>query len=103
VLPESKFFFKRLRARMRQLRKERGWTVEDMQVRGIAAKHWQQIETGRSISVTTLLRVCQALDVTLAALAKDLDADIYKELPVPLPRKRKKYTRRRRSNGRESE
>ena len=60
-----------------------------MEVRGLRAKHWQQLETGRPITVETLLRVCQALDVTLAFLITDLDAGIYKELPLPLPKKKR--------------
>ena len=72
---------------MRQLRIERGWSVDDMEVRGIRAKHWQQLETGRPITVTTLLRVCQALDVDASFLLRELDADIYDELPLPLPGK----------------
>jgi transcriptional regulator with XRE-family HTH domain len=90
VLPESKLFFKRLGARLRQLRKARGWTVDDMQVRGVTAKHWQQIETGRAINVRTLLRASQALEVSAAFLVADLDAGIYKRLPLPLPRKQRK-------------
>ena len=72
---------------MRQLRIERNWSIDDMEVRGVRAKHWQQLETGRPITVTTLLRVCQALDVNASFLLKELDLDIYEELPIPLPRK----------------
>jgi transcriptional regulator with XRE-family HTH domain len=96
VLPESKLFFKRLGARLRQLRKERGWTVDDMEVRGVRAKHWQQIETGRSINLKTLLRACQALEVSVGFLVADLDVGIYKELPLPLPRKRGKTPKKQR-------
>jgi hypothetical protein len=65
-----------------------------MEVRGLRAKHWQQLETGRPITVETLLRICQALDVTLASLVVDLDAGIYKELPVPLLKKKGRASRR---------
>jgi transcriptional regulator with XRE-family HTH domain len=61
-----------------------------MEVRGIGAKHWQQIESGRPISVKTLLRVCEALDISASALLDDIDGDIYQELPMPLPRKKRK-------------
>ena len=88
MLPESKVFFRRLGARVRQIRKDRGWSTDDMEVRGLRAKHWQQLETGRPITVETLLRICQALDVTLAFLVADLDAGIYKELPLPVLKER---------------
>jgi transcriptional regulator with XRE-family HTH domain len=65
-----------------------------MEVRGLRAKHWQQFETGRPITVETLLRICQALDITLAFLVVDLDAGIYKELPSPLPKKKGRSSRR---------
>jgi transcriptional regulator with XRE-family HTH domain len=102
VLPESKVFFRRLGARVRQIRKDRGWSIDDMEVRGLRAKHWQQLETGRPITVETLLRICQALDVTLAFLVVDLDAGIYKELPVPLPKKKGRTSRKQRPKSDES-
>jgi len=60
-----------------------------MEIRGIRAKHWQQLETGRPITVTTLLRVCQALNVNASYLLTELDLDIYEELPLPLLRTRR--------------
>ena len=102
MLPESKVFFRRLGARVRQIRKDRGWSIDDMEVRGLRAKHWQQLETGRPITVETLLRICQALDVTLAFLVVDLDAGIYKELPLPLLKKRDITSRKRRPKSDES-
>jgi hypothetical protein len=61
-----------------------------MEVRGVRAKHWQQFESGRPITVTTLLRICEALNTTVAVLLIGLDADIYEVLPLPLPHKRRK-------------
>lgn len=102
MLPESKVFFRRLGARVRQLRKDRGWSTDDMEVRGLRAKHWQQLETGRPITVETLLRICQALDVTLAFLVDNLDEGIYKELPLPVLKKRGRTSRKRRPKSDES-
>jgi transcriptional regulator with XRE-family HTH domain len=73
-----------------------------MEVRGLRAKHWQQLETGRPITVETLLRICQALGVTLAFLVVDLDLGIYKELPLPLPKKKGGTSRQRRPKPDES-
>ena len=35
---------------------------------GFSARHWQQIEAGRPITVTTLLRICEVLQVPVARL-----------------------------------
>ena len=44
---------------------------------GFSARHWQQIEAGRPITVTTLLRICETLGVNLARLLRGLEAGIY--------------------------
>jgi len=38
-----------------------------------APRHWQQIEAGRPITLTTLLRICEALDVKLTTILAGLD------------------------------
>ncbi len=55
---KEKKFFRALGKRIRELGKKRGLTQEDMISFGFSARHWQQIEAGRPIKVTTLLRVC---------------------------------------------
>lgn len=40
---------------------------------GFAARHWQQIEAGRPITVTTLLRICEVFRVPAARMLKGLD------------------------------
>ena len=40
---------------------------------GFFAHHWQQIEAGRPITLTTLLRICDALDVRLMTTLAGLD------------------------------
>ncbi len=40
---------------------------------GFSARHWQQIEAERPITVKTLLRICEAFDVPLARLVRGLD------------------------------
>jgi transcriptional regulator with XRE-family HTH domain len=44
---------------------------------GFSARHWQQIEAGRPITVTTLLRICEVFRVPVARLLKGLDKGIY--------------------------
>ena len=62
---------------MRDLRKKRGYTQEDMISCGFSARHWQQIEAGRPITVTTLLRICEVFEVSMEKLVRGLDAGAY--------------------------
>jgi DNA-binding Xre family transcriptional regulator len=66
-------FFRRLGKRVRELRRKRGHSQEDMISFGFSARHWQQIEAGRPITLTTLLRICEALDVRLTTIVAGLD------------------------------
>ena len=60
-MPDQEKFFKALGQRVKDLRRKRGYSQEDMISFGFSARHWQQIEAGRPITVTTLLRICEAL------------------------------------------
>ena len=86
MLDQAKFFA-RLGARVRNLRKADGFSQEDMISFGFSARHWQQIEAGRPITVTTLLRICEAFRVPVARLLQNLDKGIYRrgEKPEILP------------------
>lgn len=66
-------FFRRLGKRVRELRQKRGHSQEDMISFGFSARHWQQIEAGRPITLTTLLRICEALEVRLGRILSGLD------------------------------
>ena len=66
-------FFERLGKRVREIRRKRGHSQEDMISFGFSARHWQQIEAGRPITLTTLLRICDALDVRLSTVLHGLD------------------------------
>jgi transcriptional regulator with XRE-family HTH domain len=72
-------FFRELGLRVRHLRGKRGLSQEDMISFGFSARHWQQIEAGRPITVTTLLRICDAFEVSVASLVRGLDRDIYED------------------------
>ncbi len=63
-----------LGARIKQLRKERGWTLRDMVVQhGFHLSHWQAFERGnRGMSVPSLLRIAEVFDVTLCELLDGL-------------------------------
>jgi transcriptional regulator with XRE-family HTH domain len=76
-VPDQAKFFGRLGERIRKLRRAQGFSQEDMISFGFSARHWQQVEAGRPITVTTLLRICEAFQVTLARLLRGLDKGIY--------------------------
>ena len=71
-------FFDALGQRVRKLRRSKGYSQEDMISFGFSARHWQQIEAGRPITVTTLLRICDVFKVPVGRLAKGLDRGIYR-------------------------
>lgn len=70
-------FFKALGQQVKKLRKRYGYSQEDMIAFGFSARHWQQIEAGRPITVTTLLRICDAFKVRIAVVVRDTDKNIY--------------------------
>ncbi len=65
-------FFRALGRRIRELRKRKGCSQEDMISFGFSARHWQQIEAGRPITVRTLLRICEVFDIPMARLVRGL-------------------------------
>jgi transcriptional regulator with XRE-family HTH domain len=79
-VPDTTKFFRNLGQRVRELRKERGYSQEDMISFGFSARHWQQIEAGRPITVTTVLRICEAFHVSIGQLVTGLDRGIYQRV-----------------------
>ena len=78
-MPDQEKFFKALGQRVKELRRRKGYSQEDMISFGFSARHWQQIEAGRPITVTTLLRICEAFGVNLSRITRGLDKGIYEE------------------------
>jgi transcriptional regulator with XRE-family HTH domain len=78
VVDERKFF-KALGQRIRGLRKKNGYSQEDMISFGFSARHWQQIEAGRPITVRTLLRICDVFKTRMDQIVRGLDRGIYKQ------------------------
>ncbi len=77
---------------MKALRKKRGFSQEDMLSFGFSTRHWQQVEAGRPITVTTLLRICEVFESPMSKLVQGLDAEgVYEKLePVsPIRRRRR--------------
>jgi transcriptional regulator with XRE-family HTH domain len=72
-------FFVRFGKRVRDLRTKRSHSQEDMISFGFSARHWQQIEAGRPITVSTLLRICAVFDTSVERLVRGLDKGIYED------------------------
>lgn len=84
-------FFRALGARVRELRKKRKYSQEDLLSYGFSTRHWQQVEAGRPITVTTLLRICEVFEIPMAKLVQGLDKNVYEKLePVPPHRRRQR-------------
>jgi len=83
-------FFCALGKRARQLRKKSGYSQEDMISFGFSARPWQQVEAGRPITVTTLLRICEVFEVSMAKVVRNLDAGIYEKLSVEPPSRKRR-------------
>jgi predicted nucleic acid-binding Zn ribbon protein len=66
-------FFRALGHRIRTLRAERKLSQEDMITHGFSVRHWQMVEAGRPCTVFTLLRICDAFDLSLEDLVRGLE------------------------------
>ena len=84
-------FFTALGRRVRELRQKRGYSQEDMLSFGFSTRHWQQVEAGRPITVTTLLRICEVFELPMARLVQSLDAKgVYQKLEPVFPQRRRR-------------
>jgi hypothetical protein len=48
---------------------------------GFSTRHWQQVEAGRPITVTTFLRICEVFELPMSKLVQGLDAEGVARLP----------------------
>jgi transcriptional regulator with XRE-family HTH domain len=72
-------FFVALGKSVRKIREARHLTQEDMMAFGFSARHWQQIEKGRPITMTTLLRITVAFDIPMCQLVRGLPRPVVLE------------------------
>ncbi|MGA7830685.1 MAG: helix-turn-helix transcriptional regulator [Terracidiphilus sp.] len=91
-MANQEHFFRALGIRLKGLRKKRGFSQEDMLSFGFSTRHWQQVEAGRPITVTTLLRICEVFETPMSKLVQGLDKEgVYEKLePVLLQRRRRR-------------
>jgi len=65
-------FQKEVGLRIKSIRLEKGWTLEQMEDRGYPSwRHLQKVEAGKNITIATLFRVAKALKVSPKDLIKD--------------------------------
>lgn len=58
---------------------------------GFSTRHWQQVERGRAITVTTLLRICEVFELPMSKLVQGLDKDgVYEKIEVEVPARKRK-------------
>src|SRR5260370_18369430 len=71
--PHYHRFYRALGQRVKQLRKKKGYTQEDMISFGFGLRHWQQIEGCRPLNISTILRICDAFDLPACQILTGLD------------------------------
>lgn len=66
-------FQKALRERIRKLRTDRDWTLEETEEHGWKSwRHLQRIEAGQNFTVHTLWRICKLYGIKISDLFKRL-------------------------------
>lgn len=66
-------FRKNLRERIRKLRTDRGWTLEETEEHGWKSwRHLQRIEAGQNFTIDTLWKVCKLYGIKIGDLFKKL-------------------------------
>jgi hypothetical protein len=62
---------------------------ESRQILPFSTRHWQQVEAGRPITVTTLLRICVVFATPMSKLVQGLDGEgVYEKLEPVLTQRR---------------
>lgn len=89
-MPNQDRFFRALGTKVKDLRKKRGYSQEDMLSFGFSTRHWQQVEAGRPITVTTLLRICEVFEISMSKLVQRLDIEgVYEKVDFEVLLRRK--------------
>lgn len=70
---EFTLFLKNLRERIRKLRTDRGWTLEQTEEHGWKSwRHLQRIESGQNFTIYTLWKICKLYGIKMSELFKKL-------------------------------
>lgn len=70
---EETKFFKKLGARIRELRQNAGCSQEDMISHGYSVRYWQKVESGKPITLRTLYRICHLFSAPMSDIVRDID------------------------------
>jgi transcriptional regulator with XRE-family HTH domain len=74
VSNEDKRFLKKLGLRLRAIREEKGWTLEETEERGWSDwKHLQTIEAGKNLTVVSLRRIAKVYRISLADIFSEIE------------------------------
>ena len=66
-------FLKEFGLRIRQLRTDKGWTLEETELHGWPSwRHLQKIEAGKNITILTLRKIATLYKVNFSELLDDL-------------------------------
>lgn len=62
-------FLKKLGLRLRKIRNDRGWTLEETEEYGWPSwKHLQRIESGKNVTALTLLKISELYEMPLSEI-----------------------------------
>jgi hypothetical protein len=69
----TKRFIKKFGQRVRSIRNDRGWTLEECEEKGYPNwRHLQEIEAGKNFNLTTLLRLAELFGMEPSELLKGI-------------------------------
>ncbi len=66
-------FLKNLGIRLRAIREDKGWTLEETEEHGWPSwRYLQRIETGKNVTIVTIYRVANLYGISVSELLEDL-------------------------------
>lgn len=89
---DYKYFLKALGARIKEMRKKKGWSLRDMVIlHDYHDSQWRKFESGGSMNVQSLIRIAEVFEIPLSRLVDGL-AEFPKVSSVEMKRKQAKTT-----------
>ena len=71
-MKQDERYKKKLKAfglRVRQIREDKGWTLEETEAHGwLNWQHLQKIESGKNVTLATVFKICDVFDVEVKDL-----------------------------------
>jgi len=65
----EKSFIKQIGSRLRQVRQNKGWTLEETEQHGYPSwRHLQKLETGKNFNMSTLYKICEVYGLSPSEL-----------------------------------